>query len=472
MITTTCEAYARAELVFVGRIINATKADGSQKHQVQVEENFLGLENTPLVDVYTDQATSCAFALDEGKKYLIFANRNEETGMVWTGMCSKTSLTESAKEDLEFLRSLKNSGKTGGTIKGKVLGEESTAEEPKKPEQVDKVFIESEDGEKFEAEIEADGSYEISGLKKGKYKISVTPPKGYTTNYEASTYVGDLESDFTEVAGQGCTIKDFVVKINGVISGKVFDADGLPVKGRRVNLFRLPDPNKIKTQTIPIAQTEVLEDSDENDSAKVINDVKEPDEEEFEADFDDYTEENGTFSFRGLPPGRYLLGFEIDKYLSIQDDQDQYVPVYFPGTKKKETSVVIELKKSQILTDKNIQLFPKLKKRKITGQIVWKNGKAEPKARVRYYAKREGNPDTAWLGDLEVDVKGNFVFEGYEETQYLIEAQFEKPINKHGAEITHSSKCFIVPKNGMLKPFKLVLEEGGSNCDEMEFQGR
>jgi hypothetical protein len=474
MMMSSCEAYARAKIVFTGKIIKAEKVDAAIRHQVQVEENFLGMDNVSLIDVYTDNASSCMFSMDAGKDYLIYASRSGESGQIWTGMCSRTAQIDEAEEDLKYLRSIQNSGKVGGTIKGKVLDENSTDEKPQKPEQVDKVFIESKDGEKFEADIEADGKYEISGLKAGQYNIFVTPPKGYATNYETDPFSDDSDAArFTEVSGQGCTIKNFEVRINGVISGKVFDADGLPVKERRVNLFRLPDPNKVKAQPGPDRQTETSEDdSEEVDSTQAANEIEESSEEEYEADFDDYTNEDGSFSFSGLPPGRYLLGFEIDKYLSIQGDQDQYVPAYFPGTKKKETAVIIDLKKSQILTDRNIQLFPKLKKRKIAGQIVWKNGKSEPKAKVEYYAKREGNPASDWIGSLDVDAKGNFKFDGYEETEYLIKAQFDKPLSQDSSEVTHSSKCFVVPKTGIVKPIKLVLEIGGANCDETEFSDR
>lgn len=473
MMMSSCEAYARAKIVFTGKIIKAEDADDSIKHQVQIEENFLGMENISMVDVYTDNASSCMFSMTAGKDYLIYAWRNED-GQLWTGMCSHTATMENAAEDLKYIRSVKSSGKIGGTIKGKVVDEGGTVENPKKPEQIDKVFIESDDGEKFEADIEADGKYEIGGLKEGKYNIFITPPKGYATNYETNPYFDNSDAArFTEVAGQGCTVKNFEVKINGVISGKVFDADGLPVKERRVNLFRLPDPNKAKPQTDPNRQTEDSEDdSEEDDSTQAATEIEESSDEKYEANFDDYTNEDGSFSFRGLPPGRYLLGFEIDEYLSIRDGQAQYVPTYFPGTKKKETSVIIDLKKSQILTDKNIQLFPKLKKRKIVGQVVWKNGKIEPKAGIDYYAKREGNPKSDWLGNLKIDDKGDFEFDGYEETEYLIEADFSIPTSENSSHTTHSSKCFIVPKNGMIKPVKLILEAGGSNCDEAEFRDR
>lgn len=469
MMTSSCEAYARAKIVFTGKIIKAEKTENSFRHQVQIEENFLGMENISMVDVYTDNASSCMFAMEAGKDYLIYAWSDDESGKLWTGMCSRTAEVEQAEEDLKYIRSIKNSGKTGGTIKGIVSDENITGEKPKKPEQVNKVFIQSKNGEKFEADIEADGKYEIGGLKEGKYNIYVELPKGYTTSYDADPFDDSDESKLTQVAGQGCTIKNFEVKINGGISGKVFDSDGLPVKERRVNLFRLPDPNKVKTQTDSKHETEISEnDLDKDDSTQAANEIEESPE-EYEANFDDYTNEDGSYNFRGLPPGRYLLGFEIDSYLSIYKDQDQFVPTYFPGTKTKETSIIIELKKSQILTDKNIQLFPKLKKRKITGQVVLKNGQPlTKKIESEIYAKREGNPQSDWFGNLEIDAKGNFLLEAFEETEYLIQIRYYPNSAKQYEGF--SNKCFIIPKKGNLKPVKIVLEEGTANCDEDEFR--
>lgn len=470
MTMSSCEAYARAKIVFTGKIVKATDEQGIRKHQVQIEENFLGMENIPLVNVFTGTATSCAFSMTEGEDYLIFAWKNEETGELWTGMCSHTAQTEFAGEDLEYLRSVKSSGKSGGTVKGLVINADGDRENPRKPEQVDKVFIEKSDGQKFEADIQPDGKYELTGLTEGKYRISIDLPKGLITEQDASSYAADenMNPKFIDVAGKGCTTKNFEVKINGVISGKVFDADGIPVKERRVNLLRLADPNKIKNQNQVIEQSAEIEDEADEDETQT---VAEPKIEAFEGDFDDYTEDDGSFSFKGLPPGRYLLGVEIGGYLNINLNEDQYSPTYFPGSRKKETAIIIELKKSEILTDKNIQLFPKLKKRIITGQVVLKNGRAVSKIESMIYAKREGNSDTEWMGDLKIDAKGNFTLEAFEETEYLIQVihYTGKKIDEN-IEEGFSNKCLIIPKNGLLKPIKLVLEAGSANCDESEFR--
>ena len=470
----SCEAFARAEIVFTGKIVKAVDTEGSRKHQVQVEETFLGLENTPLVDVFTDTASSCMFTMTKGEDYLIFAWRNKETGALWTGMCSHTAQTEDAGEDLKYLRSVKTSGKSGATIRG-VVRDAEIENAAIKPEQIDKVFIENADGEKFETAIESDGSYSLSGLIAGKYRIFVTLPKGYITNEEASPFVDEeTNKKFIEIAGRGCTVNNIGVRINGTISGKIIDANGLPVKDRNVNLLRLADPNKIETQPemsepFADAEPETEETEEDNQATAKTNERKAV---EVEADYDAYTDEDGFYIFKGLPPGRYLLGVGIDNYFSLNGEKDQYVPTYFPSSKRRETAVIIELKKAEILTDKNIQLFPKLKRRKIAGQIVWKNGRAEPKAEGEIYAKREGVSRADWIGRLQINAKGNFLFDGYEETEYLIKVWFTKPTDQNSSEITHSAKCFIVPKNGAVNSLKLTLENGSSNCNEEPFRDR
>lgn len=461
-----CEAFSRAKIVFSGRIIKAVENQGTVKHQVQVEETFLGLDNSPLVDVVTSINSSCGFEMTEGETYLIFAWRKELTGEIVTGMCSNTKPIGDAEQDLAYLRAVKNSGKSGGNIEGLVYDAESSESEPRKPDQIDKVLIESPNGEKFEADIKADGKYSLLGLTAGKYRVFLDLPKGFITVDDTNPYDEDSENPgFVEVPERGCVVKNFDVKIDGVISGRLIDANGLPVAEREVNLLRLPVAGKVKIKP------EIPDENTEPETEKI-----EPEAEKYEAKYEAYTDENGGFIFKGLPPGRYLLGFGIDDFFRLNEEGDHYLPTYFPSSKKQETAVIIDLKRAEVVTDRNIQLFPKLKKRKITGQIIWKNGRVEPKARAEFYGGRDGFSRADWGGWLTIDAKGNFTFEGYEETEYLVRAWLEKPIGENNgetySEITNSSKCFIIPKKGSVKPIKLILEAGGSNCDVTEFRDK
>ncbi|HEY8563031.1 MAG TPA: hypothetical protein VIL74_21825 [Pyrinomonadaceae bacterium] len=475
-VATTCEAFARAEYVFTGTVAKASETDGTRRHQVQIQENFLGMENVSLADVLTETASSCAFSMTEGKSYLIFAWKNEQTGELGTGMCSQTTEIESAQEAVAGLRRLKSSDNPGGIVQGKVIDSElSIWEKPKKPAQIDKVLIESKNGEKFEAAIAPDGKYFLDGLNAGLYKIYLDLPKGFITGAEADglgSYDEDDEnSGFVKVAGRGCTNRDFEIKINGVIGGRLIDADGLPVVEKRVNLLRLPDPNEVDTQTETALREPRDEEEDSNDEDPDSPTVDPPPaKEKFAAEYLAYSGENGAFIFKGLPPGRYLLGYGIDDFLNVNDDGDQYLPMFFPNSNKRETAIVIDLKKAEVLTDKNIQLAPKLKKRKISGRIVLKNGRRAANAEADFYLKREGYADADWGGDLKIDAKGNFTLDGYEETEYLIRAQVSKRVSDEMFEVTHSSKCFIVPKTGAVKPLKIVLEAGGANCDDETFR--
>lgn len=438
---TSCQAYSNADVVFVGRIMKATDKDGTVTHQVQVDENFLGLEGKSLVNVNTEIQTSCGFQMEANKSYLIYASKEKKTGALWTGMCTRTTSLEYAKDDLKYLHSLKENGNKGGTIQGKVVDEESAyAEKTKKPEGVDKVYVNRKDSKEIlTTEIESDGSYKLTGLEKGKYRAYLRLPEGFITDQEIGVFSDekDIESQFEEVNDRGCTVKDYVVKTNGIISGKVLDADGIPLKKINVNLISLNEKNELNEQ-----------------------------------DYDAYTNENGFYEFKGLSPGRYLLGVGID-YFSSDREEAAYLSTYYPSSRNKEEAIIIELGKAQVLGNHIIQLFPKLKKSKVTGQIRLKKGQVVPKGsymQAEVYVKRAGFKRASWEGRLKLDKKGNFSLEVFEETEYLIKAENIKEFEENSLTVTHSSQCVIIIAKDSVKPLQIILEKGNSNCDEDKFR--
>jgi 5-hydroxyisourate hydrolase-like protein (transthyretin family) len=434
--------FEMSDFVFVGTAKKVEEEKEAYKYQVQVEEIFRGVEDTATVDVF-NIANSCSKGPVVGRKSLIFTRKDKATGAYTIIGCSRSDYFENKERAvIEYFRWRKNTNSKGGVLLGSVIqSNKFIREEPRKPSGVDKVFVEGSDGEKYEATIEEDGFYKLTGLKSGRYKVFLTLPDGLIAARFRRVYYGIDENDGSfEIVDSKESDNVFVffqVTYNGVISGKVLDSDGSPVKSIKVTLSRLPNESE----------------------GEIVGE-----------DHKTETDNLGRYDFKGLLSGRYSIKVGInDNYLDPKSIEAAYPITYFPNTRKGEKAKIIELGIAQVMNEQNITLLPKLKKRQITGQVTMKDGRPASNVNISVRAKREDDKyksSSGWYVLAETDSQGNFSFEGYEETEYLIRAEIWKRIDDVRVEVTFSSMCFYLPKIGNIEPIKLVLKRGSNNCDE------
>ncbi|MGQ0543613.1 MAG: hypothetical protein ACT4O9_17505 [Blastocatellia bacterium] len=312
---------------------------------------------------------------------------------------------------------------------------------PWKPKEIDKVILESSQGEKVEKPISQDGTYSFKNLKGGWYNISFLIPERLITSEEKE---GDylFKAGFREikenvkVPGSGCEARrSFSVMANGVITGKVVDANGKPLPRIPVTLFRHDDADDMPEENYKV-----------------------------------WSDDNGIYVAKGIPSGRYLIGFGIDHSLYINSHFAGYLPTFYPNTTDRKKSVYIELKDSEFLKEKNLQLLTLLTKRKINGQVLLPGGTASSRARVNAYARRQGVERGDWIGELEVDTDGRFEFEAYEETKYVISAWVEESNSSGKAETKFSSDCYLIKKTGNVDPIRILVKSGSRNCKAYEIE--
>lgn len=101
----TGEARKRAEVVFVGTVIDSQRElspNGLEwRVRLKVEDFWKGDVKDEVV-VYTD-TSDCAVSFEVGKKYLVYARRQEGRGRLFTHLCMKTGPADAAAEDLAKL---------------------------------------------------------------------------------------------------------------------------------------------------------------------------------------------------------------------------------------------------------------------------------------------------------------------------------------------------------------------------------
>ena len=94
------KAKGRAEVVFVGAVVGShrerTAAGFEWRARLSVEQTWKGEERDEFV-VYT--SGECATPFEAGKKYLVFARRQEGRGRLTTDSCMRTTVLEAASEE-------------------------------------------------------------------------------------------------------------------------------------------------------------------------------------------------------------------------------------------------------------------------------------------------------------------------------------------------------------------------------------
>lgn len=193
MYQTPCEAFSKASVVFIGRVLGGTEKVKDESGQFTgldagrvrfaVEEVFKGsVEREVQIHVASMSGTSCGpYGLYAGQKYLVYAYSREDSDQLSTGVCTRTTQVSEnePKQDMDFLRNLPAEG-SGGRLFGKVLADQEDGSA--KPIPGITVLATSADNRTVRVITNDKGEFEFTGLKAGTYRVNpVWPEKEIST---------------------------------------------------------------------------------------------------------------------------------------------------------------------------------------------------------------------------------------------------------------------------------------------------
>lgn len=386
---TPCESYGSAAAVFVGTVVGVRDneppkpADRREVHwfprafKFSVEQSYLGVAGTE-VEVSTGQGGGdCGYEFKIGQRYLVYAYRYDD--QLSASICTRTRPFSSANEDLAFLGTL-SSAASGVTIYGGIKDREGK----NGPVSSDILITIEGESERKEIRPDGEGRFRLSGLRAGKYKVSLKLPDTLTTWRH--------EQEIT-VADRGCAAVVWYVTDNGRVSGRVINADGQPVARIPVSL--------------------VYADADDRDRDK-----------------HNRTDNDGQFMFSAVPRGRYIIAVNYTRFPDPNDPTNAYPLSFYPGVVDRAHAQAITVGAGEKLTDLEVRIPSKRPASILSGSVVWSDSSPVANALVVIMDVTQGEGSNY---GVEAGEQGQFKIEGYTGQKLIIEARSNRtfvPSNK------------------------------------------
>lgn len=457
----TCEYASSSDVVFVGKVISSTEVVRTIKARVQpiggdwedevreerrqvsrvvMEESFLGDNDAMEIQIETDLSSSCAFPLKAGETYIIYADRSDATENLMTGMCSGTKPLASAEAEVAALRAER--GKLS-TVSGKVGFGDFFRLDPRNLKKfgVSKIKLVGAASSEEEG-IQSDGSFRFRSVPAGEYRLEVLLPDTLMVdgeyNEEIAEELGIKDQRLFTVSGIGCVMKEFPVRENGRISGRLLDGSGQPIANVEVTAVPVGKNGK------PIKQDE---DCSDKDLCVSSND-------------------DGTYLIKGLKPGRYLIGVRLGDYICNDCADSEYKKALYPGVAKEARAKPIAVGFGKHLENIDLKLTAKYREREITGTVVFKDGKPAANVRVRFVAR---TPDLKRNGItfIKTDNDGNFSITGYDGHAYLIGAFTDQ---RDGNELAEAKATVVkISPTRVVDTVRLVLDRTNTDDNFFDF---
>lgn len=407
-------AYQNAFLVFTGTVEKVTEltreivrdgkpllTSGGPVTRITVEEYFKGTGGAEIE--LRGSNTSCDIGFEAGKRYIVYATQNGQTGALGAFTCSRTRLLDDyAKPDISYLRRAAR-GERPTMLYGFAF--KNTAESAKRgqPEPLGELRVTVEgEGKRLELKTDARGYFETFGLPPGSYRIH-TGMTGKLRGAEAQTVE----------LGSGVVSLIFRTTTMGSLSGRVIDREGRPVSELHVELL--------------LAGSGQL-------SGRPTNYVS--------------TSEDGTFAFGEVVDGRYLLAVNSVGRRSLYGAP--FRSSYFPNAASSADAQVITIADGVSVDAGDFALQERYPTVAVSGAVVTADGKPVPGAYVNL-TQSGGEWDAA--RSVQTDAAGRFVHQAFEGKNYTLNAYADGPT---GGTL-ESDRVEVTATKGE-KPVRLVVK--------------
>jgi hypothetical protein len=437
-----CQAYWTTTAIFVGRAISISPSyeeenkvenfdlkHNERVYRFAVDRAFKGVTEDEVEVTTSIGGGSCGYYFQLGKQYLIYAGFDPKGKQYGTSICSRTRPIEKATSDLSYIEGLTNAkvkngiagtvNKKGINLVGRYYSKDLGAAVG--------LEIAVQSGKRFfKAKTDAEGQYEFRGLLPGRYQVFLWDEVNKIASKLGHPFGARYEIGLSTGPKYYCTGADFTVDTKAQISGKVFDAHNKPKPKVRVSAI-LADPDAYR--------------SDDRFS--------------FESQISSYTDNDGSYTLKQLPPGRYFVGINIDR---SPTKNSPFAPLFYPSVIDKTKAAVVlisdeeqrnnyDLRLSQALPDYDIQVF-----------ALMPDGSPVANARVwlEDYEFYGTGPDYS----VKTSATGAAIVKGYKQRKYWLHAR----LGEYGDAKTVHAEPIELDESSIISPVKLVLGSSGYFC--------
>jgi hypothetical protein len=216
------------------------------------------------------------------------------------------------------------------------------------------------------------GQFSVGGLPGGAYKIKISLPQGLMSS--------QAEREI-KVADRGCAMVHFGVISDGRLGGRVLDFNGQPIPKVEITLCK-------------------------------------PEEKRYRASLDTvYSDKDGLYEFKAVPPGQYALGVRFD---GLTSQNRPFPHIYYPGVENIDQATIVNIGDGERIEKYDLVLPPPPAEHSVEGVVVWSDGKPAPNARIEY---SQVNVPIAY--GATPDQEGRFSFKVYDGLKVTIRATVE-----------------------------------------------
>lgn len=366
---TVLDAYERAEVVVVVRVVSLEKAEPEKNGRpdpvvsakAAVEKVYKGdLKAGDEMTFAQGGGGGCDWGFDDrsvGRKFLFYVSRPKDSALWSASICGRSNVVEGAGDDLLYLDKLdkvRGRSRISGTIRAAHKDAPNGAGR--------KVRIVGA-GRTHEVTTNEEGVYEIYDLPAGNYYVDVETPPGWKIGSHYSD-IRDLKEPRSGSpapkgpAGIPVVLEekkhsglDLRFEIDNAVRGKVFDPSGRPMKD--VCLKLLPADGRAPKYSYT----------------------------------DGCTDEGGAFEIDEIPPGGYFLAVNPDGRLS---SAEPFGTFYYPNVFKREEATVLKIGRGDFVENVNIQV-PKIEETvTVEGVLLYSDGKPIVAEWVEFKPERTG----------------------------------------------------------------------------------
>ena len=419
-----CQSYWNTPIVFSGRVFEITTPKIKETRSATfpektirfaVNQAFRGISGTTAEVVTGMGGGDCGYDFELNENYLVYADNHQ--GKIYAGICSRTQLLSKAVEDIEYINNLSTT-KAGATIYGAVhkYRQLKSDEEwqPNLPLLDIRLTLVGND-KTYEATTDIQGKFRVADLASGSYTLRLLTPKGFYP-FETTQKI--------KVYDKGCAVADFTLAVNTSLSGRISDEKGAAAA-------------KIKVNLIPV---ELINERHQKDT------------------YSAWTEDDGRFTFRTVPSGKYHLGIRLDR---IVEPKFAYPRTFYPGTQNLAEAATITVNEGNVFENHDFQLPPKLAERKIKGIVIYPDGKPAQNASISTEEVEYSEGSMGYGGDAKIETDGRFSLTRLNGLRYIIRAYVSTADGKQ-----RHAEPIEIPADGNVANLKLVITEPNGNCDK------